>query len=129
MNKKIVNLVDALLAIIILGVVLLGFFSFFKKDEAYSDQIKLTLRVTSDQVVENEARKQTEVFFNSVNMPVHLVKVERQGADLFITLKANGAVENGRFVFNGQRVLTGQKGEIHGSYFAQGIITDVKRED
>jgi len=45
---------------------------------------------------------------------------------LDITVAGKGEIVEGKYIFNGSRILVGQKAEIHGTYWAQGFIKEVR---
>lgn len=84
----------------------------------------LTVRVeNSVETIYPEVSKKGTAYLNGVNEPAVITEVARDGETLLITLEAMGTKEDERLTFNGQRVLIGQKAEIHGSFWAQGTIT------
>ncbi|MEI6266696.1 MAG: hypothetical protein WCP14_02300 [bacterium] len=109
-------------------VVLLGI-SYIYKPDITGKPTLLTVRVTSDTAsIEKTIAIQKQVYFNSTNNPVDYIGLKKEGTNLFITVRAPGKIEKDRLIFNGIRVLVGQKTELHSIYFAQGLITDVRYE-
>ena len=65
-------------------------------------------------------------YLNSIDVPLDS-SAALQGATLQIALTGSGHIgPDGLYYFNGQRLLIGQKAEIHGAYFAQGKITKIE---
>lgn len=94
--------------------------------------VELTVSVkSSDQskLIGVAVREQEEVYLNSINRPVKTVRVEERKGALDITVLGKGEVESDKYIFNGQRVLIGQKAEIRGKYFAKGYIKDIRYAD
>lgn len=92
----------------------------------------ITVEITDPNQVEliyPEAKKLGNVYLNSVNAPVEVVNVIKDSDKLDIEITGPGEIENGKYLFNGKRVLVGQKAEIHAGYFAQGYIKSVKYAD
>jgi hypothetical protein len=70
-----------------------------------------------------EAGKKGMVYLNGIDAPAEIKDVICVGEEMAVTVEARGTIEGERMTFNGQRVLIGQKAELHGSFWAQGIIT------
>ncbi len=122
---------DVLVGVIIIGVIALSVFALRAPTVPEGELAVLTLNVTRNpDIIYPEAAKLEDVYFNNSNFPVRVTgvtKTTRNGAPaLEIKLEAKGLIEKGETIFNGQRVLISQKAEIHGNYFAQGVIQDVK---
>lgn len=130
MFGKKLNLFDGLvLAIVVVMIFVIGL-SFAVKNENTGKETLVKIKVEREaDAVYPEAQKLGEVYFDSTNKPVKAVKAEKKSGFVEITLSGPGQIENNRYIFNGQRVLVGQKAEIHGTYFAQGVITEVKYAD
>jgi len=124
-----INTIDLIfLAVATALVVLLGI-SYIYRPNIKGNPTLLTIRVTSDSSsIEKTIATQKQVFFNSTNSPVDYIGSTKEGANLFITVRAPGKIEKDRYIFNGIRVLVGQKAELHSTYFAQGLIIDVRYE-
>lgn len=124
--KNKVNLFDLLVLIILISFSALLFFSFLKKEKTYSQKVEVVFEASGNDQVFEEAKKQQEVFFNSVNKSVLVKSVERANENIKITLEAPGEKKGDAFIFNGQRILLNQKAEIHSTYFLQGKITSIE---
>jgi len=123
-----VNLFDAVSVGIIVFLVALGIFAFVIYEEPKaSKNIYVTVRVPAENI-ETEAKNQKTVFLNSVNKAVEVSAVRKDGDFLLITLTGPGEIKEDYYLFNGQRILVGQKSEIHSTYFAQGKVTSVSDE-
>jgi hypothetical protein len=121
--------VDAIFILIALAVLALLTISVSYKTPISSKPVLLTMRVTSDVAsIEKIVPSQKQVFFDSVDNSVDYVSSKKASDGYFITVKAPGSVENGRYVFDGLRVTVGEKAELHSTYFAQGFITSVRYE-
>lgn len=124
------NVIDVLSGVLLFVLVVVVFFAYKNPVVSTGKATLVKIKVEREaDTVYSEAQKLGDVYFNSVNKPVKAVKAEKKGGFLEITLSAPGQIESDRYIFNGQRVLVGQKAEIHGTYFAQGVITEVKYEN
>lgn len=128
-----INLFDAfiLLLVILLGIFL--FSAYTKEQKALGRPVILTIEVTSDvESISQEVKVGENVYLNSVNSPVAIAGTERElecdeeTATLEIKVQAEGEITDDYILFNGQRVLVGQKAELHGKFFAQGVIEDAQ---
>jgi hypothetical protein len=130
-SKKISkNLIDIIAALIIVLVFLMAYFTLTKPQIINGQPTLLTVQVKDNiETIYPEAAKMGQVYFDSINEPVKIAKISKdQNNVLDIVLEGSGEV-NSRFVFNGTRVLIGQKAEIHGNFFAQGVITNIRYAD
>lgn len=114
--------------LIFLSLVLIFAVFFMKPLKIESVSTLVTVKIPRNEV-ENEIEKDGEIFLNSVNEPVKIERYQVVGDHILITLEGAGLIEENRYIFNGQRVLVGQKAELHGKFWAQGIITEVKYAD
>lgn len=133
------NIIDLILGSIIilfLAVIVIG--KSIPNDAGSGKPVLVTVRIPysdSSSVIYNEARRLGEVYFDSTLKPVRAVKVEKiidkssHLEVLDITIIGSGRIENDRIVFNGTRILIGQKAEIHANYFAQGVISNALYEN
>jgi hypothetical protein len=128
-KQKNINIFDVVALTLVIALIGFSVFAYTYKTKTDNSQVFLTIKTLTPEAdaIEKAARDQKEVFLNSVNAPVTVTKVERVGQNLLITVKAPGNLSADKYIFNGQRVLIGQKAEIHGNYFAQGQITEVKK--
>ena len=128
MLKKL-SYVDWLFALVVLAMVVLLAFSIYYKPTISGKNTLLTIRVTSDVAsIDSAISSQPSVYINSSNTPVSFVSTVKLDGNTYITVRSPGSIEAGRLIFNGNRVLLGQKVELHSTYFAQGYITEVKYE-
>lgn len=130
MDKIIIkhNLVDILAATIIGLALVLAVLSFGYSEKPVGDDILLTVRVKNNvDLIAKEAEKKGLVYLNSVNTQVEIVssEVTDQGT-MEITLKGKGSIADNRYIFNGSRILIGQKAEIHGNFVAKGNVLEIK---
>jgi len=128
-SKLKINPIDAVvIAVVVLLTLIFILGTTIKKSETGTPML-LTVEITDQNqisLIQKEAEKSGSVYLNSVNKPVQVVKVEKNGDKLDIQVLGQGEISNGTYIFNGARVLIGQKAEIHSGYFAQGYIKDVK---
>ena len=116
---------------------IIGIFSFAYLAISHTKEISgkptlLTFVTTNNvETVFPEAAEATTIFFNSVNQPVKVSNVFKSAdnKELTVILLAKGQIETNKYLFNGLRVAIGQKAELHGSFFAQGVIKDIKYEN
>lgn len=132
-SKKItLNPIDLTAAVIIALLVLIFLLVVNMKEPQTGRPVVLTVEITDPTqgaLVYSEAKKLGDVYLNSVNVPVKVVNVSKNGNKLDIEVLGQGDISDNRYIFNGMRVLVGQKAEIHANYFAQGYIKDVKYTD
>lgn len=128
LNKN--NAIDLAAAAVVCLLVAIGSLYYLHKPEVETTKLSVTVEVSdSNQVaaISGEAAGSKTVYLNSINIPVSAV-TSMQGSDLHIVVLGPGHTDgNGFYYFSDQRLLVGQKAEIHGSYFAQGKI--IKIED
>lgn len=65
------------------------------------------------------------VFLNGQKNQSKLAAVNEVNGKLEITLEGLGQKKHEVYLFNGSRILVGQKAELHGSFWAQGIVKEV----
>ena len=132
-NKRtIFNLVDLIVLILIIGILAFAYLAISHTKEIVGKPILLTFTTTNNvETVFPEAVKTKTIYFNSVNQPVTVINVSKSSDnnELTVTLLAKGKIETNKYLFNGLRVAIGQKAELHGSFFAQGVIKDIKYEN
>lgn len=131
LNKKMtINLFDLAAIVIVFLLFLLIFLP--KKQEDFS---RIKLRVKSYQTdIYETAKDDKEVYFDTIDEPVAVAavskKTEAGGREyLEVELVGSGKIKGDKYIFEGQRVLIGQKAEIHDAYFLQGFIVEVKDEN
>ncbi len=130
-NKAIFNLIDLIAVLLVIGLFIFGYLAISHKAEIVGQPTLLTYTTTNNvETIYNEAAKANSIYLNSVNEPVKIVKVTKSanGQELDIILSGQGKIEQDRSLFNGARVLLGQKAELHGLFFSQGMIKSIKYE-
>ena len=129
--KNKINIFDAFVLVFIILLIGLACWAWKYQPTQPSTKVTLTFKTQTPDaaVIEKTAQAQNEVYFNNRNDLVKVLNVTPNGNSLTIVLEAPGSVAENKDIFNGQRVLVGQKAEIHGNYFAQGLITEIKNED
>jgi flagellar basal body-associated protein FliL len=131
------NIIDLFIIgfIALLSVLLL--FMVFSKPKEYQKNVLVTVKIEAAQGA-NEilpvAENSKEVYFNSAKEPVEEVSLDKEIANgqlvaVNIRLRAKGELDSNRYIFNGQRLSVNQKAEIHGKYFAQGKVTEIKYDN
>lgn len=129
-NKKLVNLFDLIALGIIVFVSVFFALSYFYTSSSNGKPMAVTVKVTSDdKAIYDTAQKQQQVYLNSSNQLFAVKDVNYQDGNLMITVRGDGKIKGNNIEFGGQRILIGQKAEIHGNYFAQGIITNIAYEN
>lgn len=124
------NIIDlATIAVVVLVVATIGVY-YLRQPVAETTKLNVTVEITDPAQVPAiavPAINDKSVYFDSINIPVTVAKADKSGEVLEVTLNGSGHIGgNGYFVFNGQRILIGQKAEIHASYFAQGKIVKIE---
>jgi hypothetical protein len=122
---------DVIISLIIIGALVLALFAFKSPKAPEGQPVILTLNVTRNaDLIYDEASKLGAVYFNSVETPVKVVSVSKTTRNnlpaLEVALESKGEIDNGKIIFDGIRVLVGQKAELHSTYFAQGVIQNVQ---
>jgi len=128
LNK--LKMVDiAVVAVVLLIIAVFGAY-YLNKPMTEAKKLNVTVEITDPTqvgIVAVEAAKDKTVYLNSTDIPVNVLSVTKGNNVLDILLQGPGKTDAGGFyIFNGQRILIGQKAEIHASYFAQGKITAVE---
>lgn len=129
-NNKLVNVFDLIALLVVIFVVSLFVFSLCYPPKITGKPMTVTIKVTSDdKAIYETAIDQKQVFLNSSNQSLSVKNTSYLDGSLQITLIGSGEIKDSNTIFNGQRILVGQKAEIHGNYFAQGIITSIVYEN
>jgi hypothetical protein len=128
---KKINPFDLLIAVAILCLAVIIVFVLLPKKTADSKKTLVTVRTkTNISEVGPTITEGENTYLNSVNTPVKVDSTVMGVVDnqnyLDVTVEGQGSIEPGRYLFNGQRLLVGQKAELHGKFWIQGIITEVK---
>jgi hypothetical protein len=121
---KKINLIDSLLLIGIF--ILFAMFLIPTKIPATKKTLAIYQTTAEVEAIYPEAQKATEIYLNTEKDPVKVVSVTKEDGKLLVTLEGPGNIEGDRYVFNKQRILAGQKAELHGKFWSQGIITKVE---
>ncbi|HBG81377.1 TPA: hypothetical protein DDW69_00895 [candidate division CPR2 bacterium] len=134
---KAITLFDIMIFVIILLLSLIFFVYDQKKDAASNEKtMNVTVNVSGNAgIIYPEVLKQGEAYLNSVNRPVEIIEVSRNTdtagnlSSIDIKVCGKGTIDGSKYVFNGQRILVGQKAEIHGGFFAQGVVKRITYEN
>lgn len=136
--KNKVNIFDIFIAIVLVLAAVFLIFSYNNKPYLGSKNVSIEVRVSDGFTIESINKKlkdNVQVFFSGTKYPViqdsHRFEYDNLGGIkyIFIKLKGLGDINDGKSIFNGQRIYINQKVEIHGDYWAQGYIVDYKYED
>ena len=126
------NIIDLIALTLVIGILTFAYLSISHPKEVSGKPTLLTFVTTTNvETVFPEASKARTIFFNSVNEPVKVINISKtpDNKELNITLLAKGQIETNKYIFHGLRVAIGQKAELHGSFFAQGVIKDIRYEN
>jgi hypothetical protein len=132
---KKINIIDLVVVIFFVAIAFLALMFFTKKQQQTDKPTLVTIRVQiSDPQIIPKIKEEKTVNFDSTLNPVEQVGVKENYAEgkvnsIEITVKGPGKIESERYLFNGMRVLINQKAELHGKYFVQGAITEIKYAD
>jgi hypothetical protein len=133
--KDKLTLVDYLLVLIfaLFLLILSGFLLDTNHIKGSNSKVTILINNASQaRVIFPEVKKGEVVYLNSVNNPLKIVDFKEQKdlegklISLTITLKGKGYVDEGRYIFNGQKVSIGQKAEIRGNFFTSGAVESVQ---
>jgi len=123
------NIIDTATILVVILLVIMGAVFYLRQPTTETTTMRVTIEV-SDPVqvsaVTGVAASEQTVYLNSIDVPV-TATAALQGPSLQIAVTGAGHIDaDGLYYFNGQRLLVGQKAEIHGSYFAQGKIISIE---
>lgn len=125
MAKIKLNLLDFLIISFTVLFLSLVFMVWYLPTRSLAGQAVLSIKVTEDyEAIEKAAELDRSVFLNGSNRLATVESVKIQ--DDYLVVRIKGPAEKNKEVlnFNGQRVLLGQRVELHGSFFARGTITN-----
>jgi hypothetical protein len=124
---NIIDLATVMAVVLMLGI--LGLYS-LNRPKAETTRLNVTIEISDAsqvQVITEQAAKDKTIYLDSINIPISVSSVSKQGGKLEIHLQGSGHVDNnGYFIFDGQRILIGQKAEIHANYYAKGKIVAIE---
>lgn len=126
-----INKIDLLILVIIILFVVVVASSFTAKQVVSEEVVTISVKITQNvEEIEDEVAESIgeEIYMNGLKDPVVLESYSEDAESLVLVLKDTGFVENDFYYFNGQRVLAGQKIELHGKLWSQGVITDINYE-
>jgi len=128
LNKN--NFIDLVTAVVVILIFLILGLYYLNKPTAETTKLNVIVEVSDTsqiQIIPNQAEKDKLVYLNSINVPINVLNVDNQAGRLEINLQGPGHVDkNGFYFFGGQRLVIGQKAEIHANYFAQGKIVAIE---
>ncbi len=132
LKLKKVNPIDVAALIIIIALGVLVAKTLLVKNQVTGRNVLLTIETSSSgesDAAYNEAVKLPDVYVNTVNTPVKTKNVIKKTDVLDVEVLGRGEVNGGVYIFNGERVLIGQKAEVHGPFFVQGYIKGIRYAD
>lgn len=127
-----INLFDLLVLLAIICVGLICVFSYNNKPFLGEKNVVVEVIVsdpTTIQAVLPSLRLADVVYFSGTKYPVRQLSYRTENdangqiKQLYITLVGPGTIDDGRSIFNGQRIFTNQKVEIRADYYAKGYVT------
>jgi hypothetical protein len=123
---KKINFFDGLLVLVIAIFIVLLVIVYLKPPKNLGEPASITVEVIQNaDLVYEEAAKMGTVYLNGQKQASKITDVEKDNERILITIEGLGTKEDEVYVFNGQRVLVGQKAELHGGFWAQGYITEI----
>ena len=134
-NKYVVF--DAITLFLILFVVLVLAYMITTKTKTEERNMVVSVNIgyaPQARLVYGEATKLKPIYFDSVDRKLETVKVEKtldkdgQINDITVYVKGKGNITDSRIIFNGLRIMVGQKAELHGNFFASGVVKSISYE-
>jgi hypothetical protein len=123
---KKINFFDGLLVLVIAIFIVLLVIVYLKPPKNLGEPASITVEVIQNaDLVYEEAAKMGTVYLNGQKQASKITDVEKDNERILITIEGLGTKEDEVYIFNGQRVLVGQKAELHGGFWAQGYITEI----
>jgi len=128
-KTKKLNLVDVIaIAIVMLFIGLIVAVSLWPQKEL-PGKATLGVRVTEEyQTVKNGINIGDKAYLNGSNNPSIIESVVVEEVSIVVYISGPAAKDDEVYNFNSQRVHVGQRAELHGSFFARGIITSFDYE-
>jgi len=127
LNK--INFIDLSVVAIVILIVAVGAGYYLNKPRVESTRLRATVEISDPSQVKalkDIVTKPGTVYLNSNNSPMEATGMV-SADNLLVTVSGPGHMSgDGLYYFNGQRLLVGQKAEIHASYFAQGKIIKIE---
>lgn len=128
---KKINIIDILMFSIVITICAVIGFSFSENEETKEENAILKVTVSKNiEILKEEVEESIgeKMYMNGIKDPIVLESFEVIEDSLFLTFSDMGYEENNTYIFNGQRILIGQKIELHGRFWAQGIISSFSYE-
>ncbi len=126
-----INKIDLLIIIIIFLFISIIFFGLSSNNNINESKASIAVKISQNvKVIRDEVEDSIneEVYMNGLREPITLKSYTIENGELILTFEDTGYEKDGIYIFNGQRVLAGQKIELHGKFWAQGIITEINYE-
>jgi len=126
---KRINPFDLLVFAIIILFLILFVLITFRSPRDLGEPVLMSVRVDQNvEVISPEARAGETVFVNGVNVESKILRAEKTEEGLDLVILGLGKKVDSLWTFNGQRVLIGQKVELRGSFWVQGIIKNLEQK-
>jgi hypothetical protein len=123
---KKINFFDGLLVLVIAIFIVLLVIVYLKPPKNLGEPASITVEVIQNaDLVYEEAAKMGTVYLNGQKQASKITDIEKDNERILIIIEGLGTKEDEVYIFNGQRVLVGQKAELHGGFWAQGYITEI----
>jgi len=124
---KKVNLFDALAVVLIVLSLALLFFVYTRPPKGLGSAVVMVVRVDKNvEVIYPQAKEGGAIFVGGTNIESRVLGASRNKEAVYIEIEGLGTKEEGLFTFNGQRTLVGQRMELRGNFWAQGIVTNLE---
>lgn len=133
-----INLFDLLAVVSIIIVILMVGLGIYNKPYLGSKTLAIDIRVSSATAIATilpKVKTGNSVFYNGTKYPVQQVSYRTEQdtsgkiINLYITLKGPGDINDGKSIFNGQRIYLNQKAEVIADYSVLGYVTDFRYAD
>jgi hypothetical protein len=139
-QKSSINLFDVFVIFVIIVIVFIGIFFYTNRPVLGKKNVLIEVMISDPTTIKTSLSEvQTdlgrEVYYSGTKYPVKQVsyRTEKDASGqlkyLYITIEGLGTISYGDSIFNGQRVYTNQKVEIHADYQVQGYVTDFRYEN
>lgn len=116
---------DFFVLIITLTIIFIGLVP--KKIEEVGRPIMVTVRFNNNvDLVNKEAKRGEDIFLNSIDEESTIVNVAKNQDSIEVTIGGVGEISENGYIFENSKILVGQKAELHGKFWAQGVITEVR---
>jgi hypothetical protein len=122
---KKINIFDGLVVLLLAAFLLLAATIYLSPQRDFGGPAQITVQVEENStIIYPEAEKKSAVYLNGQRQESRITDVSRTNNVVTLQISGSGTINGEVYSFNGQRILVGQKVELHGSFFARGIITN-----